>query len=184
DNTPQSQNLYTVFSKVPAFTLSDQTDEASGQQAMKDGKVSAVIVVPQGYSQAVEAAQSGPPPSGATAAAVDLTLFVDPSQQTSSTVILGIVSSVVGQVNLGGRPPTVGVEPTPIQAAGITAAAYFVPSILAMALMQLGLFGAIPLVQQREKLILKRLNATPLRRWTLIGSNVSMRLLIAIVQTI
>ena len=90
----------------------------------------------------------------------------------------------MGQVNLGGRPPAVGVAPQPIQAAGITVAAYFVPSILAMALMQLGLFGAIPLVQQREKLILKRLNATPLRRWTLIGSNVSMRLLIAIIQTL
>ena len=71
-----------------------------------------------------------------------------------------------------------------IQAENITVAAYFVPSILAMALMQLGLFGAIPLVQQREKLILKRLSATPLRRWMLIGSNVLMRLLIALVQTL
>ena len=53
-----------------------------------------------------------------------------------------------------------------------------------MALMQLGLFGAMPLVQQREKRILKRLNATPLRRWTLIGSNVLTRLLIGLVQTL
>jgi ABC-2 type transport system permease protein len=53
-----------------------------------------------------------------------------------------------------------------------------------MALMQLGLFGAVPLVQQREKLILKRLNATPLRRWQLIGSNVITRLLIGLVQTL
>ena len=53
-----------------------------------------------------------------------------------------------------------------------------------MALMQLGLFGAIPLVQQREKLILKRLSATPLRRWSLVGSNVVMRLLVALGQTL
>jgi ABC-2 type transport system permease protein len=53
-----------------------------------------------------------------------------------------------------------------------------------MALMQPGLFGAIPLVQQREKLILKRLNATPLPRWILVGSNVLMRLLVALVQTL
>ena len=49
--------------------------------------------------------------------------------------------------------------------------------------MQLGVFAAIPLVADREKLILKRLQATPLRRWQLVGSNVVMRLLIAIVQT-
>jgi ABC-2 type transport system permease protein len=53
-----------------------------------------------------------------------------------------------------------------------------------MALMQLGVFAAIPLVQQREKLILKRLNATPLPRWTLVGSNVIVRLIIAAVQTV
>jgi ABC-2 type transport system permease protein len=61
---------------------------------------------------------------------------------------------------------------------------YIVPSILGMALMQLGVFSAIPLVADREKLILKRLGATPLRRWQLVGSNVIMRLLIAVVQTL
>ena len=35
----------------------------------------------------------------------------------------------------------------------------------------------------REKLILKRLHATPLRRWQLVGSNILMRLLIAVFQT-
>ncbi len=49
--------------------------------------------------------------------------------------------------------------------------------------MQLGVFAAIPLVADREKLILKRLQATPLRRWQLVGSNVVMRLIIAVVQT-
>ena len=51
-----------------------------------------------------------------------------------------------------------------------------------MALMQLGVFSAIPLVADREKLILKRLSATPLRRWQLVGSNIVMRLLIGVVQ--
>jgi ABC-2 type transport system permease protein len=53
-----------------------------------------------------------------------------------------------------------------------------------MALMQLGVFAAIPLVAQREKQILKRLSATPLARSTLVGSNVFTRLLIAVVQTL
>ena len=72
----------------------------------------------------------------------------------------------------------------PLQTQRICAAAYFVPSILAMALMQLGIFAAIPLVAQREKGILKRLSATPLSRSTLVSSNVVMRLLIAILQTL
>ena len=51
-------------------------------------------------------------------------------------------------------------------------------------IMQLGIFAAIPLVQQREKLILKRIGATPLPRWTLVGSNVLLRLVIAAGQTV
>jgi ABC-2 type transport system permease protein len=66
----------------------------------------------------------------------------------------------------------------------LTFISYLGPSILGMAIMQLGIFSAIPLVADREKLILKRLNATPLRRWQLVGSNVLMRLLIAIGQTV
>ena len=46
---------------------------------------------------------------------------------------------------------------------------YLIPSILGMSLMQGGVFAAIPLVADREKLILKRLGATPLRRWQLVG---------------
>ena len=53
-----------------------------------------------------------------------------------------------------------------------------------MALMQLGVFAAVPLVADRQKMILKRLNATPLHRWQLVGSNVVMRLLIGILQTV
>jgi len=70
-----------------------------------------------------------------------------------------------------------------LQTQQLNSVSFIVPSILAMALMQLGVFAAIPLVQQREKLILKRLNATPLPRWVLVGSNVLVRLVIAAAQT-
>jgi len=76
------------------------------------------------------------------------------------------------------------VQPQVVQTQELSAAAYYVPSILAMALMQLGIFSAIPLVEQRQKHILKRLSATPLRRWNLVGSNIIMRLLIAVMQSV
>ena len=56
--------------------------------------------------------------------------------------------------------------------------------MLGLSVMQVGIFAAIPLVADREKLILKRLAATPLKRWQLVGSNVLMRLLIALVQSV
>lgn len=184
DGTPASAALHAAFEKVSAFTIHDEASLDDALAAFRKGDVKAAIVVPRDYSRAVAAAQTGVPNGGVAGASVDLVLYTDPSQQTTSSVISGIVTAVVGRVNQGDRPTVIGVDQKPIQAQNIGVAAYFVPSILAMALMQLGLFGAIPLVQQREKLILKRLNATPLRRWTLIGSNVATRLLIALVQTL
>lgn len=61
---------------------------------------------------------------------------------------------------------------------------YLLPGILAMVLMQLGLFGAMRLVNLRERKILKRLGVTPLPRSLLIGSEVATRLLMALAQTI
>jgi len=182
DGTPASAALRDAFASVPAFHLVTGTRDVE-LASMRSGDVQSVIIVPKGYGLAAAAAQSSTSTS-APATPVQLTLYTDPSQQTDASVINGIVSAVVGRVNQGDRPTFVGVQTQAIEAQSISGTAYFVPSILAMALMQLGLFGAIPLVQQREKLILKRLNATPLRRWTLVGSNVLMRLLIGIVQTL
>jgi ABC-2 type transport system permease protein len=184
DGSQASATLHETFKGVPAFTLLDQPSLDAALETFRRGDVRAVIVVPKDYARAVAAAQTGVPNGGVAGASVNLTLYTDPSQQTTTGVISGIVNAVVARVNQGDRPAPIGVEPKAIQAQNISVAAFFVPSILAMALMQLGLFGAIPLVQQREKLILKRLNATPLRRWTLIGSNVLTRLLIGLVQTL
>jgi ABC-2 type transport system permease protein len=143
---------------------------------MKDGQVSAVIVVPQGFAQTVAA-------KGAPAT---VTIYTDPSQSAADGAtrqLVGFVLSVVNQ-QASGVPPA--VEPTfqAIQTNNLSFISYLVPSILGMSLMQVGIFAAIPLVGDREKLILKRLAATPLKRWQLVGSNVLMRVLIALTQAV
>ncbi len=94
------------------------------------------------------------------------------------------VQAVLGVVNLGGRPPLVVPQPETLQTENLNFISYFVPSMLGLSVMQVGIFAAIPLVADRVKLILKRLAATPLRRWQLVGSNVLMRLLIAGAQSV
>ena len=182
DGTPGSAQLRAGFAQVSLLELTD-ADEAGALEQMRDGDLDTVVVVPAGLGQAMAAGGGGAATPGEP---FRLTVYTDPSSQTSSTTLLQIVNQVVGGLNqaLSGVPPALAVQSRPLQTNDITPAAYFVPSILAMALMQLGVFAAIPLVAQREKLILKRLNATPLSRATLVGSNVAMRLLIAVVQTV
>ena len=176
DGTAAATKLHDAFGSTKVLSLKPESGQEAALDQMRQGRLDAVLVVPQGYGAAVAG-------GGSTA----LTLFTDPSQSTTAQAIAQIVSGVTTGVNqaLAGRPPVLTVTNQPLQAGSgeLNGASYFVPSILAMALMQLGVFAAIPLVQDREKLILKRLGATPLPRWTLVGSNVLMRLLIALVQT-
>src|SRR5688500_9142142 len=178
DASPESAQLRTAFTASGSTDLVETT-EADALARMQDGEVDAVIVVRGGYGEAVTAGAAGT----ATAPA-SITVFTDPSRANLAGSVYQAVGSVLGVVNLGGRPPLVVPEPRTIQTENLNFISYFVPSMLGLSVMQVGIFAAIPLVADREKLILKRLAATPLRRWQLVGSNVLMRLLIALVQAI
>jgi ABC-2 type transport system permease protein len=179
DASTASSQLREAFAAVEGVKLGD-TSEADALAAMREGDYEAILVVPAGYGEAIAAAAQAPGPP------VAITVYTDPTQQQASAATFQIVSTILGQVNLqvSGRGPAVVPDPRAVQTESLTFISYLVPSILGMALMQLGVFSAIPLVSDREKLILKRLNATPLRRWQLVGSNILMRLLIAVVQTV
>jgi len=198
DQTPASAALKAVVQGIPGLQLTLQTGSLEDEQAaMRQGHIDAILAIPQGYGSAVGGAGqatpgggggTGPVASGlpaATGPTVQLALYVDPSQSTTATTLRQIVQSIADATNLriAGGSAVISVESHQLQTQALSNVSYFVPSILAMALMQLGVFAAIPLVQQREKLILKRLNATPLPRWTLVVSNIAVRLVIAAAQT-
>ena len=177
DQSPASADLRAAFVAVPNVNLTEGSESAL-QAKMRSGGLYAVIVVPKGYSDALATGHGGD--------AARLVVYTDPTQQAQTASAIGLVQGVLAGVNqrISGQPPLVGFATQTIQTQNLSFISYLVPSILGMALMQLGLFSAIPLVADREKLILKRLSATPLRRWQLVGSNVLMRLLIAVVQTV
>ena len=174
DRSAASAQLVSGFSNIPILEA-DQVDRAEAMAHMQSGEFAGVLIIPAGTGAQLAAGQT-----------VSLTLITDPSQQTASTALGQVVSQVVSAMNLriSNAPVLLTVEPQSMQTGNISNAAYFVPSILAMALMQLGIFASIPLVSQREKQILKRLAATPLSRASFVASNVVMRLIIAALQTI
>jgi ABC-2 type transport system permease protein len=174
DNTQVSIGLQKSLSQVSLLTIQTGSLEAE-KAAMQHGDISSIVVVPAGTGAAVAAKTP-----------TALQLYVDPSQSQVSQVVEQIVGQIASGFNLqlAGGTAVVGVQQMTLQSTNISSVAYLVPSILAMALMQLGVFAAIPLVQQREKGILKRIGATPLARWKLVGSNVLMRLMVALVDAV
>ena len=174
DHSQVSAQLITGFDNV-SILEAEQVDREEALAHMQSGEFAGVLIIPQGAAASLAGGQT-----------VSLTLITDPSRQTATTALQQVVGQVVASMNLRltNAPTLLTVQPQTMQTQNISDAAYFVPSILAMALMQLGVFASIPLVSQREKQILKRLAATPLSRVTFVASNVVMRLIIAALQTI
>jgi ABC-2 type transport system permease protein len=178
DKSAPALELQAGFKALKGVDLIQTTREDAIDQ-MKVGKVDGVIVVPVGYGASLEAAKAN-----GGGAPFQLQIFTDPSRPSLEGSVYQAVGTVLGVVNLGGRPPLVVPDPQTVQTENLNAISYFVPSMLGLSIMQVGIFAAIPLVADREKLILKRLAATPLRRWQLVGSNVLMRVLIAFTQAV
>ena len=146
---------------------------------MRTGEVDAVIVVPAGYG-----AGSRPTPGRHAARPAVVMVYTDPSRQSLQGLGLpGRWERARRRQHRRAAAARRAAAET-IQTENLNFISYFVPSMLGLSVMQVGIFAAIPLVADREKLILKRLAATPLRRWQLVGSNVLMRLLIALAQSV
>jgi len=172
--------LRQAFAANAPVGLTDGTWEEA-KAKMLSGDVDGILVIPKGLQAVIDSAQAGQHPDP-----VEVTVVTDPSRSNTALAIQQIATGLVMAANLrlSGATPLLTVLPDALQTNQLNSVSFFVPSILAMALMQLGVFSAIPLVEQREKLILKRLGATPLPRWTLVASNIVVRLLIALVQTV
>jgi ABC-2 type transport system permease protein len=173
DQGPAGQGLAQGFASVPVFTLY-QGDRESEMAALKTGKRRVVVVLSEGLSHAVHNGQTAP-----------VEVYYDPSQQMSAQYVLTIVQEVLNQAerHVTGSAPMFSMNLNTIQAEQMRNIDFLVPGILGMALMQLGIIATSqPLIALRQNQILRRLGTTPLPRATVLASQVTLRVLIAVAQ--
>jgi ABC-2 type transport system permease protein len=172
DDSHIAQGLNEAFSSVPIFTISEGELDAS-LDTLKNGDLTAVIQIPANIEETIG--------TGGTAA---LTIYHDPSQTQTAQIILPVVRQIVDEFNrqLTQAPILITVSEESILADSFRFIDFFVPGILAMSIMQSGLFGILPLVEWREKKVLKRLGVTPLSRSTVVISQLVFRLVLAVIQ--
>lgn len=165
------QTFYRAFTSVPAFKMHQGT-QYQELKALKKGERSLVVIVPV---QAGALLYNTP---------VTIPIYYDESRQTTNYILLPAAEQVINGIEeKSGHPRLINIKQRAVQAKKLKQIDYLLPGILAMVLMQLGLFGAMRLVNLRERKILRRLGVTPLPRSLLIGSEVITRLLMALAQT-
>jgi ABC-2 type transport system permease protein len=172
-NSQVGEEISQALHHIPVFEVTDgQLDEKL--EELNNGDLRAVVVIPADIDIKLN---SGEP--------ADLKLYYDPSQTTSSQIILSVLGETFNEINrqLTREPLLLQLSEEPVHAHDLRNIDYLVPGILAMSIMILGLFGSLTLVEWREKKVLKRFAATPLGRSTVVYSQVVYRLALALVQT-
>jgi ABC-2 type transport system permease protein len=186
DGTASTQ-LVQGFKQIDAFKINEGTRDAE-LKALKNGDRSAVIIIPAGTGAALganNAQLTGGRQADAPGQAM-LDVYYDPANQSTSQIVLNVIDKVVAGMNEGitGVKPALTVQSQTVTTSSLSNIDYLLPGVLAMSLMQLGLFAtAAPLVSLREKGVLRRMGATPLSKTTLLSSQVAFRLTTAFAQT-
>ncbi|MEW6245043.1 MAG: ABC transporter permease [Bacillota bacterium] len=169
---PLGEALAQALGSIPSFNIVSGTHQDE-LHALEQGDRSLVIVLPAGLSRLlVEGGKA------------EIPIYYDATRQ-SSHVLLPVIGRVLDDAErrVTNTPRLFEPRPEAVQSVHLRQIDYLLPGILAMALMQLGLFGSLRLISLREQKILKRLGATPLPRGLLLGSEVTVRLVMALVQT-
>ena len=162
--TPETEKMLGLHSGTRAEML----------EALNKEKVSVVIVLPQDLTAKVAAGEPA-----------TVEVFYDPASLTSAGVGLGLVRTLLSEANLAlsGSPRLLAIEEKSVQTHPMRAIDFHVAGLLGISLLWLGLFGtALPLVQQREGQVLRRLGVTPLTPAALLAAQVAWRVTVGLLQ--
>jgi ABC-2 type transport system permease protein len=143
-------------------------------EELHQGRVQAVMILPadltggiaQGESRAVE-------------------VFYDPASSVSAGIGLSTVRTLLEEVNLSlsQAPRLLVMKEASVQVRHFRAVDYYLPGMLGVALLWLGVFGtAQPAVMQRQGQILRRFSVTAIKRRTILTAEVAWRVSVGLMQ--
>lgn len=136
--------------------------------SLKNGGLDAVIDVPAGMDT-LGYGQSD-----------NVQVYYDASQTLNQQTLIPALYQVINAIDqrLGGYTPTIGMQETSVQSHELRYIDFLLPGILGMTLMFIGVQGGLPVIQQRQAHIIKRLGSTPLRRSTLVLGDLVFRMIV------
>ena len=168
------EQLVNGLKEVPIFTVKTGSEEEEIEE-LKEGRRSLVIVLPEINSSGLSEGE-----------AMDVDAYYNGTDERTGQSLITTVQKVFSEMErqISGTPRIFNLNSRPVQTRELTDFDYILPGILAMALMQLGLFGAFDFMNLRDQGVLRGLAVTPLPRLAVFQSEVILRVMTAIVQTV
>ncbi len=181
DHSAASSQLVQSLTVDGVFRTTAIPADVDAIQYARDHKLNLAVVIPRGFAEmhARKLAQREGD------AAVVLTYIYDPSS-TSVTTKLQYLNAIVADTNqrLSGTLPFIKLVEQSILETKYRFVEFFVPGIIAMAVMTSSLSGALNMnAELRQKGILRKLATTPITRTDWLLSNILYQLVLAVIST-
>ncbi len=173
DTTPVTNRLVREFKSIPTFTVSEGRLEGELEE-LKSGNRRIVLEIPKITAEDVRSRVTS-----------EVKFYYSKGEAQTNRALISAIREIFTGIERGitGEQPLFQLKSSPLETRELSQFDYVMPGILAMALMQLGLFGVFQFMSLRENKVIRGLAVTPLPRETLFESEVALRLLVAIVQT-
>jgi ABC-2 type transport system permease protein len=181
DHSPVTEGIVSGLGSIEAFNIASGS-EADQLQRLQDGKNNAVLVLEQGFFEAIQQGQPG-----------RALIYVDESSPTVAGIAYSSISQVMSQISQEmarqydpslNVPELISVEQKSVTSNELSYVDFIVPGILALTLMQLGLMGlALNFVTVRERGILRRIKVSPVPLSRYLGSEITASLIMALLQS-
>jgi len=166
DQTPSSIKFIEALNLTNTFNLHILDDSTiNATEYALDKELSYMLVIPEGFENDLGMAML---PGSATNASIE---FIYDQSQSSAAVVMGILSSVISEMNLGisslPNDPKhfVVLQLETIAPKRFSFMDFFLPGMIAMSAMTTSIFSAVEISSRyREAGIFRKLATTPLRR--------------------
>lgn len=173
-NNQVTKGVKEGLTRVPVFKLTtgSYNDEL---QALRNGKRSLIIDL-----------RGAKPTEIATGESIDVEILYNKDQSGTSQALIASVREVLSTIErkMTSAPKIFSVTSSAVQSEQLSQFDYLLPGILAMAIMQLGLFGVFQFLSLRDQQVIRGLAVTPLPRVTIFQSEVLLRLIVAVFQAL
>jgi len=179
DHTEFSARLIETLKLTGKFKITKVEPAINATQYAKDNKLNLVLIIPEGYERSFDQRIETDDPN----TTVTITYTYDPSSSSVSTKmqILNLVFARINQETFG-KPSFIRTAETSILTQKYRFIEFFIPGIIAMAVMTASLFGTVNLsTELRQKGVIRKLSTTPITRTEWVLSNILYQFILAFV---
>ena len=185
-NTNWTQHFIGNLTSIEILRIQPYPDNTTAQNDLIQGKISAIIIIPQDFSQSCESFQNAPTdPNLWTNTTIQV--YVDAGSMFATQAITPLIQQALAATITSEqtKPTSTSIEissPSLVQASKTTAFEFMMPGIFAFASIFLTMIVAQSFTLDRDSGLLRRINVTPTTAAEFMSSQAISNMIEALIQ--